>query len=194
MPKKVIVIGASGHGRVIGDIVKASGDVLIGFLDDDSSKDNIIGPIKDAANYSDVEFVIGIGNAKTRERISKMSLNWYTAIHPTAVISDSVKIGAGSVVMPNAVINNSASIGSHCIINTASVVEHDNYIGDYVHISVGARLGGSVTIGNRTWIGIGSTVSNNICVCDDCMIGAGSVIVSNISEAGTYYGTKAIKR
>lgn len=194
MSKNVIVIGASGHGRVIGDIVEASGDVLLGFLDDDLSKNKVMGPIENALNYSGAEFIIGIGDSTIRERISKMPLAWYTAIHPTAVISNSVEVGVGSVIMPNVVINNGAYIGKHCIINTSSVVEHDNVIRDYAHISVGVSLGGSVVIGKHTWIGIGSTVSNNIEICDNCMVGAGSVIVSNISEAGTYYGTKAVKR
>lgn len=34
MNKKVVIIGASGHGKVIADIIIKSGDELIGFLDD----------------------------------------------------------------------------------------------------------------------------------------------------------------
>lgn len=188
--KKVIVIGASGHGKVIADIIRASGDKFVGFLDDDTSKKSL-GIVSDWEKYLDYYFVIGIGNAEVREKLSQLPLKWYTAIHPTAVISPSVEIGEGTVVMPNAVVNASAVIGKHAIVNTCAIVEHDNKIGDYSHISVGTKLGGTVEIGKRCWIGIGSVVKNNICICDDVTIGAGAVVVKDINESGTYIGVPA---
>lgn len=147
--KDVIIIGASGHGKVIADIIEASGDKVVGFLDDDSSK-AVLGQVADYDKF-DAEFVIAIGNPEIRERIANSSkCKWYTAVHPTAVVSPSAVIGEGTVVMPNAVINADAVMGKHCIVNTAAVVEHDN------------KLGGTVSVGDRTWIGIGASVSNNI--------------------------------
>ncbi len=193
MNRNVIIIGASGHGRVIADIVRANGDKVLGFLDDDESKETL-GKIADYGKYSDAEFVIGIGNTAVRKKMSELPLKWYSAIHPTAVISPSVEIGEGSVVMPNAVINAEAKIGNHCIINSGAIVEHDNTIGDYCHISVGAKLGGTVEVGNETWVGIGATVINNISICGGCVIGAGSVVVKNITEPGTYIGIPAKRK
>ena len=34
MKKEVVIIGAGGHAKVIGDIIKKSGDEVIGFLDE----------------------------------------------------------------------------------------------------------------------------------------------------------------
>lgn len=34
MNKSVVIIGASGHGKVVADIIKKSGDEVVGFLDD----------------------------------------------------------------------------------------------------------------------------------------------------------------
>ena len=45
MCKEVIVIGASGHGRVIADIIKRSGNKVFGFLDDDTSKQGVLGTV-----------------------------------------------------------------------------------------------------------------------------------------------------
>ena len=191
MNQKVIIIGASGHGRVVADIVRSNGDVVVGFLDDDMSK-NVLGRIDSYSQYDDVQFVIAIGNTEHRIHISEtLDCNWYTAIHPSAVISPSVTIGAGTVIMPNAVVNVNARVGKHCIINTAAVIEHDNIIGDYSHISVGAKLGGTVSVGKRSWVGIGSTVSNNVSICDDTIIGAGAVVVKNINTSGIYIGVPA---
>ena len=104
MLKRVIIIGASGHGKVVADIVVKSGDSILGFLDDnpDISKEfmgyPILGTVDDYTKY-DAEFIIAIGNSEIRERIAlKMKdVSWYTAIHPTATISDfDVRIGAGT--------------------------------------------------------------------------------------------------
>lgn len=202
MNKSVIIIGAGGHGKVIADIVRASGDILLGFLDDGHSPSDsvagipVLGGVCDYEKHRDAEFIIAIGNAAVREKIasSMIGVKWYTAIHPTAVLSTiETKIGEGSAIMANAVVNPCARVGKHCIINTSAVVEHNNNINDYAHISVGAKLAGTVTIGKGTWVGIGATVSNNITVCNDCMIGAGAVVVKDIAESGTYVGVPARK-
>ena len=197
--KQVIVIGAGGHGKVIADIVLAAGDHLLGFLDDARAGQQILGfpvlgGIRDYVNYKDAEFVIAIGNAQAREQIASdlEGVRWYTAIHPSAVISPlEVTVGEGTVIMANAVINPGASVGRHCILNTASVVEHDNRIADFVHISVGAKLAGVVSVGKSTWIGVGAVVKNATSICADCMIGAGAVVVKDILESGTYVGVPA---
>lgn len=202
MSEQVIVIGASGHGKVVADIVRKSGDTLLGFLDDNETLPPaicgipVLGKTAEYAKYPEASFVIAIGNAAVREKIARQldGVRWYTAIHPSAVISPlDVQIGVGSVVMANAVVNPSAHIGKHCILNTTAVVEHDNRIGDFAHISVGAKLGGTVTVGNRAWVGIGAAISNNVTICDDCMVGAGAVVICDIKESGTYVGVPARK-
>ncbi len=189
MNKKVVILGASGHGKVIADIIRASGDEVIGFLDDDLKK-KPLGPISDYQKF-DAEFVIGIGNADIREKFSGLDCKWYTAIHPSAVIAPSAVIGEGTVVMANVVVNAGTIIGRQCIVNTGAIVEHDNKLEDFVHVSVGAKLGGKVMVGRGTWVGIGAVVSNNINICAKCLIGAGAVVVKSITESGTYIGIPA---
>lgn len=198
--KRLVIIGASGHGKVIADIAVKNNYEQIVFLDDDETLKECAGfPVAGKSNateaYQDWEFIVAIGNAAIRQRIQNQlsGYNIATLIHPTAVISRRVKLGEGSVVMAGAVINSDAVIGKGCIINTASSVDHDCRIGDYSHISVGAHVAGTVVIGDRTWIGAGSVVSNNVNICVDCMIGAGAVVVKNINESGTYIGIPARK-
>lgn len=202
MRKKVIIIGASGHGKVIADIVSCSGNEVVGFLDDANDVQNtkvldfpVLGKLEDYKKYLDCEFVIAIGNPYIRKEIAeKIDVNWHTAIHPTAVISKfETSIGKGSVVMANAVINPSAKIGEHCIINTGAVVEHDNVLEDFVHISPNATLAGVVKVGKSTHIGVGASVKQVINIAADCQIGAGAVIVRDITESGTYVGVPARK-
>lgn len=202
MHKNVIIIGASGHAKVIADIILKSGDKVYGFLDDNIEKGTkiadiegfeVLGKVSDCLKIveknNDIQFIIGIGNNDIRKNIAeKYDLNYYTAIHPTANIAFGVTIKEGTVVMANVCISPSTYIGKHCIINTAAVVEHDNIIREYVHISPNASLAGTVVVGIKTHIGIGAVVKNNTNITSNCIIGAGAVVVKDILESGTYVG------
>ena len=195
--KRLVIIGASGHGKVVADIARKNGYSEIVFFDDDESIHECGGyPIigkSSAAGTIDSDVIIGIGNAGVRKRIQESvdENKIVTLIHPDAVVADDVVIGAGTVVMAGAVINPGTHIGKGCIINTCSSVDHDCKVGDYVHISVGSHLCGTVNVGDRTWIGAGATVSNNVFICPNCMIGAGAVVVKDLTENGTYVGVPA---
>lgn len=203
MNKKLIIIGASGHGRVCEDIAKLNGYESIRFLDDDKSVREcagyeVIGSTGDLEDYlPSFSFFVAIGNSRIRSRIMDQIKakggNIVTLLHPDAVIAEDVLIGEGSVVMAGTVINVGTVIGKGCIINTSSSVDHDCRIGEFVHVAVGAHIAGTVKIGSGTWIGAGATVSNNIEICSECMIGVGAVVVNTIKEAGTYVGVPAKK-
>lgn len=195
--KKLTILGASGHGKVIAEIAKLNGYSEIEFLDDDERISvcgpySVIGKCDNAKNIENDIFV-AIGNAKYRKKLLKQysAKTIPTLIHPNAVVADSVKIGKGTVVMAGVVINPGTAIGKGCIVNTCSSVDHDCIIGDFVHMAVGSHLCGTVVIGNDTWIGAGAIVSNNINICDGCTIGAGAIVIRDIKKKGTYIGIPA---
>lgn len=193
--KRLVIIGASGHGKVIADIAIRNGYEDIVFLDDDENVKGcagfpVIGKTCEALK-TDGDKIVAIGNPKIRERIQEALNDTVTLIHPNAVISRRVEIGEGSVIMAGAVINSDVVIGKGCIINTGASVDHDCKIADYVHVSVGSHLSGTVHVGERTWIGAGATVSNNVNICGDCMVGAGAVVIRDIEKPGTYVGVPA---
>lgn len=201
--KRLIIIGASGHGKVLADIANCIGYEQIYFLDDNKVMRHcidypVIGSSKDAINYIDADFIIGIGNAIIREKIQQelygAGLRLATLIHPKAIVSSRAKIGKGTAIMAGAVVNPASIIGDGCIINTAATVDHDNRIDDFVHVSVGAHLAGTVSVGKRTWVGAGAIISNNVNICSDCMIGAGAVVVKDIDCPGTYIGVPAKRK
>lgn len=191
---KLVIIGASGHGKVIADIAEKNGYNEIVFLDDNGSIKEcagypVVGKTIEAADI-DGDKIVAIGNAAIRERIQS-TIETVTLIHPDAIISRRVKIGNGTVIMAGAVINSDAVIGRGCIINTGASVDHDCVVSDFAHISVGAHVAGTCYIGERTWIGIGATVINNINICANCMVGAGAVVIKDIIKSGTYIGVPA---
>ena len=201
MNERLIIIGASGHGKVVADIAELSGYKEIAFLDDDRSKKSngkykVIGTCSDIDKFiDDHDFFVAIGNNKIRKRITQIlsdkDIIQPVLIHPNAIVDKTVLIKEGTVVMANAVINADTMIGKGCIINTASSVDHDCMIKDYVHISPGVHIAGTVKVGENTWVGTGTSVINNISIADDCIIGAGTVVIDDISNCGTYVGAPA---
>ena len=135
--KRLVIIGASGHGKVIADIALLVGYDQVDFLDDNPSikavgEYSVLGTSSMAAELASAgcDFFVGIGNAKIREKIQReieaAGCNVVTLIHPSAVVAYDAHIGSGTVVMANAVINPSTVIGDGCIINTCASVDHDN--------------------------------------------------------------------
>ncbi len=201
MSRRLIILGASGHGKVAADIAIRSGYEEILFLDDNPEAREclgwpVVGRVSEADGYQG-DFFVAIGNPTVRERIQNklegQGKNLALLIHPSAILGIGVTIGKGSILMAGVVVNPCAEIGKGCILNTAASVDHDCKVGDYVHVSVGAHIAGTVTIGAKTWIGVGAAVKNNVTIAQNCMIGAGATVVRSITEAGTYIGTPARK-
>ena len=204
MNNKLIIIGASGHGKVVADIaIKMNKWQSIAFLDDDKSTKTsmgieVIGNTTDAFTYKDeADFFVAIGNNETRELILEKLMDAgskvVSLIHPSAVIGTDVEVGIGTALMAGVVINSSCRIGKGCIINTCSCLDHDNTVEDYVHISPGVNMAGAVKVGKGSWIGIGSVVSNNVNICSGTRVGAGAAVVKDITEPGTYVGVPVRK-
>lgn len=191
------LFGASGHGKVVKEILNANGVKVEAFVDDNPNVDECGGRkvLHDAIGLSPM--IVSIGVNKIRKMIVERLLNdnhaivFGKAIHPSAVISPSAKIGEGTVVMAGAIINADAVIGKHCIINTGATVDHDCVIRDYCHIAPGAHISGATHVGEGTWIGVGSSVIQCLNIGRNCMIGAGSVVVKDISDNVTAYGCPA---
>ncbi len=193
MENKVNLYGASGHSKVIADIL-LSNNVLIEKIIDDNPKIETILGIKVYKNTnSDFDensnWIISIGNNKVRKMLSaKLNLCFSTAIHKNAVISNYSTLDEGTVVMAGAIINPDVKVGKHCIINTNAVIEHDCVLEDFVHISPNASLAGGVTIGEGSHVGIGATIIQGVSVGKWVTIGAGTVILKDVPNFVTIVG------
>lgn len=195
---RLIIIGASGHGRVVADIAALNGYKEIAFLDDNEEVKECSGyPVIGKCNEApDGDVFVAIGNNQARRKWLEFysERNLPVLIHPSAVVAKGVTIGQGSAVMAGSIINPGAKIGRGVVVNTCSSVDHDCVIGNYVHVAVGAHICGTVSVGEETWVGAGATIINNLNICGKCMIGAGALVVKSIDEPGLYVGVPARNR
>ncbi len=188
--------GASGHGKVIKEILESQGKAVDCFIDDNLDLNELVG-IPVIHNMEDAnEIIVSIGINKTRKYVVEKIINNSkcifadAAIHANAIVSNSAKIGTGTVVMGGAIINACAQIGKHCIVNTGASIDHDCIIEDYVHISPHATLCGNVTIGEGSWIGAGATIIQGVNIGKWSIIGAGSVVTKDIPNRVLAMGNK----
>lgn len=181
--------GASGHAKVIIDILEASGIRVDGLIDDNPTVNLLRGyPVRHTF-HGEYPFIVSIGNNNIRKQVvERLQTTFGKGIHPSAILSPTVEIGDGTVVMQGSIIQADAKIGKHCIINTGSSIDHECLIGDYVHVSPHTTLCGNVHIGEGSWIGAGTTVIPNLSIGKWCVIGAGSVITEDIPDHVLAFG------
>jgi sugar O-acyltransferase (sialic acid O-acetyltransferase NeuD family) len=202
--KKLVLLGAGGHGKVVGEIAELMQEWDdIEFLDDrfpgvsEHLNWKVTGKFLDYDKFDklEAEFGVSIGDNHIRlnfiEKLSNEGYHCPRFIHPAATVSKNVKVGDASVIMPNVTINIDCIVEEACIINTASIIEHDCTIQKGAHISPGAKLGGGVKVGKYSWIGIGASIIPNVKIGNKVTIGAGSVVINDIEDGITVAGNPA---
>jgi sugar O-acyltransferase (sialic acid O-acetyltransferase NeuD family) len=193
--ESAVIYGASGHGKVVADILRARGVEIEGFIDDNQELPRehfglrILGDrtwLAREATHRPITVVLGIGDNLDRravaERMPDDNIRLLTAAHPSATISPFAKIAPGVVIMPQAVVNANAVIGRGTIVNTGAIVEHDCVVGNYVHLSPKTVVGGHVEIGDLAWLGIGSSVIPGLKIGKGSIIGAGATVITDIDD------------
>lgn len=204
MTKRLLIIGAGGHGKVAADCAELRNVYdEIAFLDSGFPNVkqvlswSVVGDGKDIATFVAAEtyFFVAVGDNQARARLITQVLaasgKLATLIHPSSVISSQVKIGEGTLVCANATINISATIGKGCIVNTAASVDHDCVIEDYVHLAPGTRLAGNIKVGEGTFVGIGSSIIPGLELGKHCLLGAGSTLLSDLPSNSVAVGSPA---
>lgn len=202
--KRLIVIGAGGHGKVVADTASrmAKWDA-IEFVDlrfpdlRQCACWQVVGKNLQDLDYikDNVNFVVAVGNNALRLKLYREALSAgfepATVIHPSASISSFADIGKGTVIFANAVVNIHASLSECVIVNTGATVDHDCVIGEGVHLSPGVNLAGEVSVGKESWIGIGASVMQQINISENVMVGAGAVVIRDVPGNTTVVGVPA---
>lgn len=205
--KRLAIVGAGGHGRVIADAAQCSGWTDPEFYDDawpQTAACNGAWPIRGDVGlllerlheYEGV--IVGIGDNRVRAALQHKLLAagapLTCILHPGAVISRHARLGAGCVVFARAVVNTGAQVGHGAILNTGCIVEHDCILDDFVHIGPNAGLGGGVQVGRHSWVGLGAHVNHLIRIGSDSIIGSGATVVHDVPDHMIAVGTPARAR
>lgn len=206
--KPIIFIGS---GAVVSEITSYLEDIekqnsaakfeIHGFLNDDEEdfklksekygfEGNFLGRISDHQFSKEYSYIFGFANPAGKNRIADNidieELDFPNIIHPSVIISKSVKLGKGNVIYPNSVIGPSCKIGNFNLITSYSFISHDCIIGDYNFFST-AGLAGNVIIENKNFFGIRSTAIPSVKIGSDNIIQAGMVIDKNVGDNETVF-------
>lgn len=211
MKKKILLVGAGGHCKVVLDVLFSNNDYEVAGIVDikDRVGSKVLGvsvvgidsdlPRFFKAGIKNCFIAVGsIGNSRPRVNLydiaKKIGFSFPNLISSSALVSLSAIIGVGNYIAPGAIINAGAKIGNNCIINTGAVIEHDCTIGDFVHLAPGSILSGNVTVGNYTHIGTGSVIIQSLKIGTKVIVGAGSVVTKNIGKSIIVYGNPCKER
>lgn len=206
--ESVFIIGASGHAKVVLDIVERQGRLRpVGFVDAALPAGAefcglpILGTDDDlpdlcARHASDLG-IIAIGDNWTRHLVARRlaalapGLRFPAAVHPSARLARGVEVGGGSVVMAGAILNTDARVGAHCIVNTGAQLDHDGIMEDFASLAPGAVCGGGCAVGGFAAVGIGAALSHGRRIGEHAVVGAGAVVLADVPDREVWYGVPA---
>jgi len=206
--EKILIVGSSGHAKVIIDIFEKKNNCeIIGLIDSFKSLNEntfeykVMGKEEDLpsilSNTPDCKIFVAIGDNKTRgEVVNKIkgilpSIEFISAVHPSAQIGKNVKIGQGVAIMAGTIINSDCVIEDFSIVNTKASIDHDSKMLEFSSVGPNVTTGGNVNIGKYSMVGISATISNGISIGDHAIIGAGSLLIKDCKDHMIMYGSPA---
>ncbi|MBM3152910.1 MAG: acetyltransferase [Chloroflexi bacterium] len=205
---KIAIVGASGHAKVVMDVIERQGRYTIaGLLDTYKPAGEtcygyrILGSEMDlpalAREHRFEGCFIAIGDNWTRHLVAGRirdlmpGLPFISAVHPSAQVARGASLGAGTVLMAGAIVNSDSRVGEFCIINTGASLDHDNVMGDFSSLGPEAVTGGNVTIGRFGVVAMRATILHGLTVGEQAVVGAGALVLKDIPELCMAFGVPA---
>lgn len=202
----LVLAGASGHAKVVIDVIEREGRYEIAYLLDDDpalhGKTFFGYAVRGGIETIGAEppnprpsTLVSIGSNAARTRIAVWLRNrgfeLARAIHPHAQLGRGASIGAGTVVMAGVVVNSDATVGENVIVNTGATVDHDCSVGNGAHIAPGAHLCGGVQVGTGSFVGAGAVIIPGVRVGANAVIGAGATVLDDVPDNAKMVGSPA---
>lgn len=205
--RRVVMLGAGGHARVLREALDEQGLEIMGVLDpglvaaewshwdelpvlgDDSWLEQA-----EATSLQLVNAVGGLPGASTREalfeRYQPRGFRFVRVCHPSVLLSRSARLGEGVQLMAGVIVQSGVSIGDNTIVNTRASVDHDTCVGRHVHVAPGAVICGGATIGNGAFIGPGAVIGQGVDVGERSAVGAGTAVVRDVPSGCRLLGPR----
>ena len=188
---KKVLIGNGGHAR---EVMAQMGVNLLRFVDD-QYVDNDTLPL---SQFDPTKHVAMVAVADSRDRYDIVQrlpkeTQFFTFIHPTALLMKDVEIGEGSFIGAYSILTTNIKTGKHTILNRGNHIGHDCEIGDYFSAMPGAIVSGNVKIYDCVYMGSNSSIREKLSIHSLCTIGMNAAVVRNIEDNGTYVGVPVKK-
>ena len=116
---------------------------------------------------------------------------WLTYAHPSARVSKTAHVGAGTVVYPGAQLAVNAKVGRWALLYFNAVVHHDALVGDGAVLCAGVLLAGNVIVGDGAYLGIGAVVKQDVRIGSGALVGAGAVVTEDVPDGAVVAGVPA---
>ena len=210
MPAAVILWGATGHAKVLRELLERIGHRVVAVFDNDP---RVEPPFPDVPLFHgqdgfhewrtqnrslEVLGLVAIGGSRGADRLELEAFfdsqgipAPAVVIHPTAFVATSAKCGRASQVLAQAAVCAEVRMGDACIVNTRASVDHEYVLGSGVHIGPGATLAGCVTVGDFCFVGAGAVVIPRIRIGRNAIVGAGSVVTHDVPDQAVVHGNPA---
>ena len=167
MAQRWLILGAGGHGRSVCDSITASGDHVVGFLDDALPACTLVNgtPVlgvlslawdlnrlfEASVEAAPDQVIVAIGNPALRQSwqqvLEQVAAPLGVVLHPRAIVNATVQLGPGSVVLAGAVVNANASLHQGVLVNSGAVLDHAAMCGAYSQLGVNAAMAGGSRLG-----------------------------------------------
>ena len=191
LKRRLLIVGAGGHGRSVAEAVLAAGEFeLAGFVDDAAPGlinvwyFSVLGTTTDVGRYRvhAGHAIVAMGNNAVRESLCKSLLaagfELATIVDPRAIVSPRAVIGQGCTIMAGAVVGTEARLGCGVIVNCGAVVDHNAQVHDYAHLAVNACMAGGSELGRSAWMQAGSALGYGV------KVAAGVVLAPGMGVSG----------
>lgn len=205
---RLLLVGASGHGRVALDAARLQGTwEIVGWADSFIETGTEIAGLKVLGKPADLDrlarehhldaYFLAISDNPTRHQVREQlralapALAWATLVHPSAVVAAGVTLEPGCLLLAGAIVNPDARLGAGCIVNTRASLDHDGEMGEYSSLLPGVVTGGGVSIGPFTCICLGAHLAHRVRIGEHTVVGAGAVVLSDLPAYTLAYGVPA---
>jgi len=203
----LIIVGASGFGRELLQMVKELNAIkkewnILGFIDDNvkaldgiECDYSVIGKIHDWKPTNNERYAIAIAAPKIKKEIVELlesrGAEFATLIHPSAKISDHVKIGKGLIMKAFTTISVNVEIGDFVFFNLMAGVGHDSIIGNYCMLGPRCSMSGHTTLGEGVTIGAHAATYPGVSIGEYATLGMNSVAIRRVKPNTTVFGVPA---